>query len=275
MAGWRSRAIPISEEMQEKSDTDGKIYTVQYFERAVFEYHPENRRAVQRAAISAGQLPLQAEVPRRRPRPAAQHLARLGALSPRPAHRWAASSSTTGTRTAGWPSRATRSPTSSWRRATSTARSTRVQYFERAVFEYHPENQPPYDVLLSQLGKFRYDEVAQALAPDANGIQVIGMSSGPQHYPLLSGPHAAPGLNVWIYQNDPQPVVDWLNDLGVKYALHQLSWCDIEPQKGVYKWEILDNAVNALSKAGVRVVLNPVHAPGLASGAGRWDDRHW
>ena len=34
-----------------------------------------------------------------------------------------------------------------------------VQYFERAVFEYHPENQPPYDVLLSQLGTFRYKEV--------------------------------------------------------------------------------------------------------------------
>jgi hypothetical protein len=31
-----------------------------------------------------------------------------------------------------------------------------VQYFERAVFEYHPENQPPYDVLLSQLGTYQY-----------------------------------------------------------------------------------------------------------------------
>ena len=29
-----------------------------------------------------------------------------------------------------------------------------VQYFERAVFELHPENQHPYDVLLSQLGTF-------------------------------------------------------------------------------------------------------------------------
>lgn len=27
-----------------------------------------------------------------------------------------------------------------------------VQYFERAVFELHPENKPPFDVLLSQLG---------------------------------------------------------------------------------------------------------------------------
>ncbi len=33
-----------------------------------------------------------------------------------------------------------------------------VQYFERAVFEAHPENQPPYDVLLSQLGTFRWRE---------------------------------------------------------------------------------------------------------------------
>jgi len=33
-----------------------------------------------------------------------------------------------------------------------------VQYFERAVFEAHPENQPPYDVLLSQLGALRYRE---------------------------------------------------------------------------------------------------------------------
>lgn len=33
-----------------------------------------------------------------------------------------------------------------------------VQYFERAVFEKHPENAPPYDVLLSQLGTFRFKE---------------------------------------------------------------------------------------------------------------------
>jgi hypothetical protein len=31
-----------------------------------------------------------------------------------------------------------------------------VQYFERAVFEKHPENKAPYDVLLSQLGTFQF-----------------------------------------------------------------------------------------------------------------------
>lgn len=36
-------------------------------------------------------------------------------------------------------------------------RSYTVQYFERAVFEKHPENQPPYDVLLSLLGTFQFE----------------------------------------------------------------------------------------------------------------------
>ena len=31
-----------------------------------------------------------------------------------------------------------------------------VQYFERAVFELHPEEKPPYDVLLSQLGRIQF-----------------------------------------------------------------------------------------------------------------------
>ncbi len=39
-----------------------------------------------------------------------------------------------------------------------------VQYFERAVFEYHPENQPPFEVLLSQLGRFRYDSKYRVVA---------------------------------------------------------------------------------------------------------------
>ena len=39
--GLAQQGYPISDEMQERSDTDGKTYTVQYFERAVFELHPE------------------------------------------------------------------------------------------------------------------------------------------------------------------------------------------------------------------------------------------
>jgi hypothetical protein len=39
--GLAQQGLPVSSEISERSDTDGKTYTVQYFERAVFEYHPE------------------------------------------------------------------------------------------------------------------------------------------------------------------------------------------------------------------------------------------
>lgn len=46
---WRANGgipvfgYPISREFQERSKTDGQVYTVQYFERARFEWHPEFR----------------------------------------------------------------------------------------------------------------------------------------------------------------------------------------------------------------------------------------
>src|SRR5438874_13578588 len=41
--GLAQQGYPISGEFPERSEIDGKTYTVQYFERAVFEVHPENR----------------------------------------------------------------------------------------------------------------------------------------------------------------------------------------------------------------------------------------
>ncbi len=40
--GVRNYGYPISEALQEVSPTDGRAYLVQYFQRARFEYHPEN-----------------------------------------------------------------------------------------------------------------------------------------------------------------------------------------------------------------------------------------
>src|SRR5436190_22440315 len=41
--GLAQQGYPLSDEFREVSEIDGKTYTVQYFERAVFELHPENR----------------------------------------------------------------------------------------------------------------------------------------------------------------------------------------------------------------------------------------
>jgi hypothetical protein len=40
--GLEVYGYPISEEVTEVSPTDGRLYTVQYFERNRFEYHPEH-----------------------------------------------------------------------------------------------------------------------------------------------------------------------------------------------------------------------------------------
>jgi YVTN family beta-propeller protein len=67
-----------------------------------------------------------------------------------------------------------------------------VQYFERAVFERHPENQPPYDVLLSQLGTFRY----KAKYPPAGRItNTISLPGEPVKIALGGG-------FVWIATTD-------------------------------------------------------------------------
>src|SRR5690349_15362281 len=40
--GADTLGYPITDEMQERSDADGLMYTVQYFQRAVLVLHPEN-----------------------------------------------------------------------------------------------------------------------------------------------------------------------------------------------------------------------------------------
>ena len=53
-----------------------------------------------------------------------------------------------------------------------------VQYFERAVFEHHPENQPPYDVLLSLLGALRLKEKHGGAAPATGVLRVAQVHNG-------------------------------------------------------------------------------------------------
>ncbi len=61
-----------------------------------------------------------------------------------------------------------------------------VQYFERAVFEKHPANKPPYDVLLSQLGTFRFKakypngELAPRATPTPNPFPTGTVSPDPR-----------------------------------------------------------------------------------------------
>src|SRR3954447_15784891 len=53
-----------------------------------------------------------------------------------------------------------------------------VQYFERAVFELHPENQAPYNVLLSQLGTVKFTHKYGAVSTTGTGTGSSAVSGG-------------------------------------------------------------------------------------------------
>ena len=163
--GVAAQGFPISEQMQERSEIDGKTYSLQYFERAVLELHPENPAPYDVLPSLLGVFRYREKYPD-------------GAPGQKPNNSpGALQFPETGKRLGG-------GFLSYWRengglvlygfplsdefveKSDLNGKQYTVQYFERAVFEWHPENQPPYNVLLSQLGTVRYGTVqAPATAP--------------------------------------------------------------------------------------------------------------
>jgi photosystem II stability/assembly factor-like uncharacterized protein len=179
---------PLTDPFRAVSPIDGRIYLVQYFERNRFEWHPE--AAGTPAEVQLGLLG--AEVS------AAQRASGALAFSPMPDPRlpgvdyfaptghtlrgafrayWTAHG---GLPLYGYPlSEEFAEPGEDGRRRT-------VQYFERAIFEHHPENAPPYDILLRRLGATAFAQWAAApTAPaavtrttDLLGIALAGPGDG-------------------------------------------------------------------------------------------------
>ena len=175
-AYWRTHGglaifgYPLSREIDAKLE-DGKTYTVQYFERARFEYHPENAapdnvllgqlgRALHPAAPPAAPLPTAVYFP------ATGHNLRAGFRDYWEAHG--------GLAQFGYPL------TEELVEVNATdGRPYTVQYFERARFEWHPENAgTPYEVLLGQLGRQLYTPKAEPPLPQTPAAGVCPMAVG-------------------------------------------------------------------------------------------------
>ncbi|HEY0068903.1 MAG TPA: hypothetical protein VGE04_02945 [Chloroflexia bacterium] len=166
--GLPQQGYPISEEMREVSDTNGQSYTVQYFERAVFEAHPENPRPYDVLLQLLGTFLYQQKYKGNAPGQQANTSAgsrmfnetgkRVGG---RFLEYWNRNG---GLAQQGYPISEEFDEVSDL-----NGQRYRVQYFERAVFEYHPENQPAFQVLLSQLGTFRYRVKYQGGTPPQGG----------------------------------------------------------------------------------------------------------
>jgi acetyl esterase/lipase len=157
--GLAQQGYPISDEMQETSATDGKTYTVQYFERAEFELHPENSPPNDVLLSLLGTLRYSQRYPNGAPgqapndSPGSVYFPQTGKhVGGRFLQYW---NDHGGLTQQGYPISDEFTETSP-----VDGKPYRVQYFERAVFELHPENAPPNDVLLSLLGTLRLQSIS-------------------------------------------------------------------------------------------------------------------
>jgi hypothetical protein len=164
--GLAQQGLPISDLMQERSDTDGKIYTVQYFERAVFELHPEFPPPNDVLLSLLGTFMYKENYPNGAPNQRVnpdldfqdfpQTGKRVGGIF---LNYW---------RTHGGLAQQGLPISDEFIEISKQdGRPYKVQYFERAVFEYHPEYAPPNNVLLSLLGAFRYKAKYTSQPPTA------------------------------------------------------------------------------------------------------------
>lgn len=177
------QGYPITNEFRERSATDGKTYTMQCFERAVFEHHPENAGKPSEVLLSLlGNFYYQ-----QRYQFGAPANQTASTINPRKFNEtgktiggkfrdyWEANG---GLAQQGFPI------TDEFQEKNQTDGKTyTVQYFERAVFELHPENAgTPYEVLLTLLGKF--------LCPATNQPQSTAVP--PTAPPTAPSPTAVP-----------------------------------------------------------------------------------
>jgi N-acetylneuraminic acid mutarotase len=247
--GLRQQGYPISAEMQEKSDTDGKMYKVQYFERAVFELHPDNQPPYDVLLSLLGTFEYGRKYPNGAPgqrpntTPGSQMFEQTGKrVGGRFLQYWQQNG---GLAQQGYPI-----SDEFTEKSDTDGKTYTVQYFERAVFEMHTENQPPNDVLLSLLGKFRYD---QKYTP--NG------TPRPSASPTAQGGQFRAGQGRWLTKAPiptPRSEVAVAEVNGKIYVLGGLS------SKGQATNEEYDPATDTWrSRASLPVQVNHAGAAGL------------
>jgi hypothetical protein len=155
--GLPQQGYPISNAFMEKSDLNGQTYAVQYFERAVFEHHPEYAPPNNILLSQLGTFQYKRKYPNGAPNQRSNTSAGSRLFTE------------TGKRVGGkfldyWNTHGGLAQqglplSEEFTEVSETDGKTYlVQYFERAVFEYHPEYAPPNDVLLSLLGNFFYKQ---------------------------------------------------------------------------------------------------------------------
>lgn len=142
--GQEINGFPISDPLVEKLE-DGKIYFVQYFERVRMEYHPEIADPQYRVLLGQFGRRLHPTDPPSAAVSGMTHFSETGHnVPPDFLTFWTMHGGLT---QFGYPISEVITET------LEDGKQYEVQYFERARLERHPENEPPYDILLGQFGR--------------------------------------------------------------------------------------------------------------------------
>ncbi len=163
--GLSQQGFPVSDAANEQNATDGKTYLTQYFERAVFEYHPENAAPNNVLLSLVGRFRFQDKYAGGAGEtytfPNSQRFNETGFNVGGPFLAYWKSHG--GLSQQGFPI----SPVFQ-EKSDVNGQTYYVQYFERAQFEWHQDNAGgPNEILLSLLGRMRYDKVHGNGGPQA------------------------------------------------------------------------------------------------------------
>jgi phosphate transport system substrate-binding protein len=183
--GIAQQGYPLTDVANEKNDTDGKTYATQYFERAVFEMHPENQKPYDVLLSLLGVFQYK------------QRYSTAGAPGQAASADNPLLFKETGKVVGGkfrtyWEGHGGLAqqgyPISNefQEKNALDGKTYTVQYFQRAVFELHPENQAPFDVLLSQLGKFRLDAKTKVNYPGVTANVTLNGAGATFPLPYIS-----------------------------------------------------------------------------------------
>ncbi len=190
--GLMRQGYPIGEEMQEVSEINGKTYTMQYFERAIFERHPENQPPYDVLLTPLGVI----EDARRYGNTIApnQKASTDNPITFRETGKTLGGKFRQYWETHGDVMQQGYPFTEEFQeRSPVDGKVYTVQYFQRAVFELHPENSgTPYEVLLSHLGTFHYRARHQSLVipePVTGRRQLMPQGSNSYLIWLEASPH--------------------------------------------------------------------------------------
>jgi hypothetical protein len=289
--GLEQFGFPLTEPFNEVSPTDGNTYVTQYFQRAIFEYHPEFAGTQYQVLLRlVGNL----ETKGRTFAPGTdtstsdtryffnntQH-----SLSGVFKNYWDGRG---GLAIYGYP---ISEPLFEVNAADNL--TYLVQYFERARLEYHPEfTGTRYEVLLGLLGwqqlnasnvpvaakavqpAGKEDSISATIALGGPPI-VIGPGpvapkpspaptpapTGPTTITPLKGPHVGYGMNVWLFGQDKERVLNLVKDAGFGWVRQQVGWDGIEPVPGQYNWAELDQIVDITNRKQIQVIFSVVRSP--------------